>query len=371
MNRIITIIGLMFILPLTSFSADLAAVKMFGNVDMATNDLLRVRTITGTGPTAPITLTLSNNNINIIGTTALFLDTAGAIEITALSFELQSAILQDPADPTAANEVGDRDYNDARYLTLAGGTMTGDITMGAGSDLNLSTNTITAGTNSEAMFQATGSFTDGTVLMSWGDLVTNNAAQQFWIDLNVDTINMGLNDGAGAVVSIATDTEIIIVGDPSGATTHVTVDTGNDSITVSAANINIEAGGSNFDVSSDGFTFDENISMLEFSITNIVRSVITTTTSPITVPLKASGRSYFTETNTTYNLPSISAATIGQEFRVDGLGTNITVTISLADTDKSGPNVTNDIVFTGANYLSVFWRQTKADYWQRVYSDTN
>lgn len=39
-------------------------------------------------------------------------------------------VIDGVGDPTAGTHIGDRDYNDARYLALSGGTMTGSLNMG-------------------------------------------------------------------------------------------------------------------------------------------------------------------------------------------------------------------------------------------------
>lgn len=46
-------------------------------------------------------------------------------------------VLRAPSDPTLGTHVGDRDYNDARYLLLAGGTMTGDLNAGTNNVVNV------------------------------------------------------------------------------------------------------------------------------------------------------------------------------------------------------------------------------------------
>lgn len=68
--------------------------------------------------------------------------TGGALRlnITALGLGMSGQIamnnnsLNNPSNPTNANGVGDRGYNDARYLLLSGGVMTGFINMGNGAN---------------------------------------------------------------------------------------------------------------------------------------------------------------------------------------------------------------------------------------------
>lgn len=50
---------------------------------------------------------------------------------------MNNKILYAPSDPVSGNQVGDRDFNDGRYLALSGGTMSGDINMALSQILNL------------------------------------------------------------------------------------------------------------------------------------------------------------------------------------------------------------------------------------------
>lgn len=47
------------------------------------------------------------------------------------SIDMGGQVLSDPVDPTAGTEVGDRDYNDARYGQLSGATFTGELDLSA------------------------------------------------------------------------------------------------------------------------------------------------------------------------------------------------------------------------------------------------
>jgi hypothetical protein len=52
--------------------------------------------------------------------------------------DLSNNILRNPSDPTSGNHVGDRDYNDARYVNESGDTMNGNLNMGGNTLFNVS-----------------------------------------------------------------------------------------------------------------------------------------------------------------------------------------------------------------------------------------
>jgi hypothetical protein len=70
--------------------------------------------------------------------------TVSQMTITASAIDMQSNTLQGVADPTGATHVGDRGYNDNRYLEVGGDTATGIIYFTDASDASLTDGTGTA-----------------------------------------------------------------------------------------------------------------------------------------------------------------------------------------------------------------------------------
>ena len=61
--------------------------------------------------------------------------------------DMESHLLISPGNPTSSAHVGDRGYNDGRYLRLSGGSLTGALTIKAGTDSNSSLRISGQGTN--------------------------------------------------------------------------------------------------------------------------------------------------------------------------------------------------------------------------------
>lgn len=144
-----TVIG---ILPTsTAEFLPLAGGTMTGDIDLDGNDILDAVNVGATNvqPPADTSLDVKDEqgivrirveDSDVEGGDIVFYKANGveAFRLTQSTGTLtMSGPISGPTDPTAGTHVGDRDYNDARYLGLAGGTLTGDLTLNAAPDTDL------------------------------------------------------------------------------------------------------------------------------------------------------------------------------------------------------------------------------------------
>jgi hypothetical protein len=109
----------------------LAGGTMAGIINMANNELQGVKLIRDSA-------IVSRIDLDTIGTNILSPSGASAISVdTNANISLNGRRLYDISDPTSNGDVGDRNYNDARYMNLTGNTMAGTINMNSNRITNL------------------------------------------------------------------------------------------------------------------------------------------------------------------------------------------------------------------------------------------
>lgn len=158
-------------------------------------------------------------------------------------------------DPTAGTHVGDRDYNDARYLELGGGTMTGDIGWS-----NATFPKILMDTRSDG-----DAWTSQGALIAIGEAARDDSGTSMKVTYHGDGfgyVGMGRTDGLG----------ITGAGKPENASIRFYYS--NEDVLLSRGNSNAQAWWSNGDIQfykDDGTTtsllWDESDNQWEFSTT--------------------------------------------------------------------------------------------------------